>query len=368
MMKHFSALIKPASSLCNMRCKYCFYCDVAASREIGSYGIMSKETTENLIDQIFQYNGANTEITLAFQGGEPTVAGQDYFLHFFQCVEKANTKHLPVHYAIQTNGYLMDDEWCKIFREHKFLVGLSQDGTKELHDMCRLDSHEDGTYYKTQKAIRLMEKHKIEYNVLSVVTNQFARHPQAVFQHYIKNHIDYVQLIPCLKPLDAKEKNPFDLEPRTWAEFMKQFFHLWYTALIQGQYLSVRQFDNIVYMLQGHPPEQCGLIGRCRPQFVVEADGSVYPCDFYVLDQYCCGNINTDSIEAIASSANSKQFLQDIPPENPLCSDCKVYRICGGGCRRYREFYAEEPGYCPYQDFLYATLGRFLEVAQRTNR
>lgn len=363
-MNTFSALIKPASSLCNMRCKYCFYADVAESREVPSYGVMDQNTMECLIDRVLGGVKPPAQVIFAFQGGEPTVAGLPYFRRFTEYAARRNTSGCELRYAIQTNGYALDEEWCAFFREYGFLVGVSLDGEESLHNYCRLDAKGQGTYARVRQSIRLLEQAGVEYNILSVITKQAARHPQKAFQFYGRNHFDFVQLIPCLRALDATENGPCDLTPRLYADFFKRFFTLWFEALQKGEYLSVRQFDNILLMMQGRRPEQCGMLGRCTPQFVVEADGGVYPCDFYVLDRYQCGNVREHTLGQLAQAGGLKSFMRDREPEHPLCAGCRVRQLCGGGCRRYRSFYASEPGYCPHQDFLYATVDRFAAAAR----
>ena len=138
-MKHISCLIKPASSLCNMRCTYCFYFDVSSHREVETFGRMSQETTERMIDQIFIDLNDGDKLTLAFQGGEPTLAGLKYYLHLIDYVDN-QPKKIDVSYAIQTNGLLINKKWCELFKENNFLVGLSIDGYQELHDEMRLSS------------------------------------------------------------------------------------------------------------------------------------------------------------------------------------------------------------------------------------
>lgn len=363
-MNTFSTLIKPASSLCNMRCRYCFYCDVAENRDVPSYGMMERATTEKLIDRIFGAVTPPAAVHFAFQGGEPTLAGIDYFTHFIAYANEKNQGRFSLHYSIQTNGLVVDEQWCRLFKENDFLVGVSLDGEESLHNFCRVDAQRQGTYARVRQAVRLLERAGVAYNILSVITKQMAKHPQALYRYYEKNKLGFVQLIPCLKPLEEQEDGPFDLTPRLYADFLKRFFTLWEQGIRRGAYISVRQFDNLVRMLQGKPAEQCGMMGFCTPQFVVEADGGVYPCDFYVLDRYLCGNVWEQPVEAMLQSEGVRRFLEDKVPEHPLCGACPVRSLCGGGCKRYRSFYAQEAGYCPYQDFLCYAYERLAALAR----
>ena len=364
-----SLLIKPASSLCNMRCRYCFYHDLAEHRDTKSYGIMDRKTTDLLIEQAFEYINYDGTITFAFQGGEPSLAGYEYYKHFTNKVKEYNKNNIRINYGIQTNGQLIDEKFCKLFKEHNFLVGLSQDGPRQFHDVNRIDNYYRGTFDQTNKSIKLMDKYKVEYNILSVITKQMARKPQTLFNYYVKKNFKYVQLIPCLNPLDDSIETikKYELIPHEYGDFLKDFFQLWYEAFKDGNYISIRMFDNLVYMLKGRAPEQCGMIGKCHPQCVVESDGSVYPCDFYVLDDFKLGNIHEDKLIHFYTPNRAKAFLEFEEAKPNLCKDCKVYPICMGGCKRYRSFYRKEEDYCPYQDFLYHSYNQLQEIASIIN-
>ena len=206
-MPEITMLIKPASSLCNLRCKYCFYHEEARQREIPSYGIMSLETAEKLIIRAFEE--ASGRVGFAFQGGEPTLAGLDFFESFVELVNKHNVKKLPVSYSIQTNGILTAEkpEYAEFFARHKFLVGLSADGTKELHDLNRIYPDGSGTYSTVLKASRVLTKAGADYNILTVINSRTARHGTAIYNAYRKNGWDYMQFIPCLGD-DAPDDKP----------------------------------------------------------------------------------------------------------------------------------------------------------------
>ncbi|MHB1484605.1 MAG: SPASM domain-containing protein [Saccharofermentanales bacterium] len=363
-MHYFSSLIKPASSLCNMRCEYCFYADVTEHRQVKSYGLMDIGTAEIFIDKVFAYLKEQTTITFAFQGGEPTLAGLPFYRRFTEYVESRKSSRFTIAYSIQTNGYILDDEWCSFLSEHNFLVGVSIDATKEIHDFYRKNAQNEGTFQRVIKSLRLLEKHNVDFNILSVISREFAKHPAAVYNSYQKNKIEYVQMIPCLNPFDMELDPKTDLTPRMYAKFMKDIFALWEADLRKNKIIHIREFENIISQLKGNKAEQCGLMGYCTPQFVLEADGGVYPCDFYVLDTYRAGSIIENSIEEIEKSEGVKRFLQYKEKEHPLCQSCMVYKLCGGGCKRNRAFFRTDESYCPYQDFLYSTIDRFAEIAR----
>lgn len=347
-MKRISFLIKPASALCNMRCRYCFYADVSEHREVKTHGIMNDETMRALIDRALGL-GEDAEITFAFQGGEPTCADLDYFERFVAYVQDRRARQ-TVHFALQTNGYLVDDAWAAFFAEHDFLVGVSLDGYRDLHDWLRPDAEGKGTYRRVMNAIRKLRDHGVAFNILTVLTAQLAKHPQKLYKFYQREHLDYVQLIPCLPGLDDAE-DEFSLTPELFSTFYKTFFRLWAEEFQHGTYRSVTLFDNLIPMFAGVHPQQCGMLGSCSPQFVVESTGDVYPCDFYVLDQYLLGNVKTNSLEELAASPALKTFLTE--PRRPCsaCSDCPFEGICHRNCKRLNIAYYRSD-WCGYRDFL----------------
>ena len=154
-MKYISFLIKPASSLCNMRCRYCFYYDVADHREVRSHGIMQEDTMQALIERALGLD-AEADITFAFQGGEPTVAGIDYFRAFTSYVD-AHKQRQTIHYALQTNATLLDEEWVALFQQHQFLIGVSLDGYAALHDHLRKDAAYEGTFKRVMRSVELLK-------------------------------------------------------------------------------------------------------------------------------------------------------------------------------------------------------------------
>ena len=202
-MKAVTILIKPASGKCNMRCRYCFYQDEAENREYKDYGMMSEDTARNLIDKSFS---AFDDVTFAFQGGEPTVRGLDFFRFF---TEYAESKEKRVHFAIQTNGFCLDRQWCSFFHDHRYLVGLSMDGDKALHDRYRVDGGDKGTFRRVFSSFQLLTSASVDFNVLITLTKDAALRGKEIYQFLKRNGARYQQYIPCLDPM-AKERGSED--------------------------------------------------------------------------------------------------------------------------------------------------------------
>jgi len=350
-----------------MRCKYCFYADEQENRTIPSYGIMSRETMHILVDKAMEY--ADYECSLAFQGGEPTVAGLNFFRDVVDYVSHhPNPKKLRIHYAIQTNGYVIDEEWAAFLGENHFLVGVSLDGTKEIHDRYRRDAAGNGTYNRVMDAIRLLEKYKVEYNILTVVTAATARSGQKVYNFFKKNRMGYQQYIECLDPIGEEPGHQeYSLTPERYEKFLKSIFDAWYLDWKQGIYVYNRYFENLMMILDGQMPESCNMRGTCGKQWVAEADGSIYPCDFYALDEWRMGNIKEDSFEAMEQKREVLGFVAWSRQVHDDCKTCKWFGLCRNGCRRNREpVTADSTGknyFCSaYKNFFEYAYPRLVEV------
>lgn len=353
-MRHMTALVKPASSLCNLKCSYCFYCDEAEKREKNSNGIMNIKTAESLIKKMFDFCGDNSVLTFMFQGGEPLLAGLDFFKIFIETAEKLKTEGTVINYSLQTNGTLLDEDFCKFFKDNNFLIGVSLDGEKALHDKQR-----DSSFDKTFHGIELLKKHSVEFNILSVITAK--TDAARLFDFYIENGFRDVQPIYCLDPLSG-EKEDYSISAKQLARFKKRLFNLWFAEVSKGNHFYVRDFDNLLSLLTKGVAEQCGASGRCNAQLVVESDGTCYPCDFYCLDEFECPNINSATINDILNSEGLKKFFEHDEPKNSLCASCRVKPLCGGGCKRYRSLYNRLSGYCPQMDFILHAIEKLQSV------
>lgn len=333
-MPAVSLLIKPVSSACNMRCAYCFYHDVAGSREVADFGKMSFDTLEIIMRQVFDI--AEHMVSFGWQGGEPTLAGLEFFEKAIELQKKYNKNRIQVQNAIQTNGLALDEKWAKLLHDNKFLVGLSLDGGKAIHDKYRLDAQGNGTFERVIKAARLMDLHHVEYNILTTVNKEVAENIEKIYYLFKKHKFNFLQFIPCLDGYDGKAQE-FSLTPTLYGDFLKRLFKLWYVDLNKGAPVSIRYFDNLAMMLAGYPPESCGMSGVCASYYMIEANGGVYPCDFYVTDEWLLGNVQDGLLEEMRVNETAVRFLEVSKQVPDDCKACRHYMICRGGCRRNRE-------------------------------
>lgn len=362
--KHISFLLKPASSACNMRCKYCFYADVAQRRETCKAQVMSEEIVDSIIDKALSL-GSDARISFMFQGGEPTLVGLRFFERFCAKVSKRRQNQV-ISYALQSNGLLIDKTWIELLKSQNFLVGISVDGYEKLHDYVRPDVAGNPTFKRAIQAYQLLKDAGVPVNILTVLTSQLASHPQQAYKSLKKYDIDHVQYIPCLSGLD-EIPNEFSLKPKEFTSFYKQLLGLWKKELKQGVYRRIWLFENYMQIICGMYPSQCGMLGRCAPHFVVEADGSVYPCDFYATDNYCLGNITTAQLNELAVSPCLQNFLSEPRRSCKQCATCSFEKICHKNCKRLNwSYYTHD--YCGLRDFLQLGYPELTQVVRKLSR
>lgn len=369
-MKHLQLLIKPASSDCNLRCRYCFYMDESNNRDIASYGRMSKETAEILIRKAL--DAAGEECTFGFQGGEPLLAGIAFFEMFTDLVEQINLQKynnaITIRYILQTNATLLDDEWVKFLKKHHFLVGVSLDGMRTVNDTNRKDSNGQGSFRQVMKNIHKLQENKINVNALCVLNAQNIERIEAVYHLFKKEGLLYQQYIPCLDPLNENRGNrEWSLTPEMYADALKKLFDLWFSDIVKGTPVSIREFDNWLMMLQGKGVSACAWMGKCSMQNVIEADGSVYPCDFYVLDNYKIGNVRDARFE-FSEKWEESLFFKEHGKRGEECQKCRWYPLCRGGCARdyVHDSEGESNYFCEvYQKFFAYTIERLEWLASR---
>lgn len=362
-MQHLTILVKPASSLCNMRCDYCFYHDVAKNREISSYGIMSDDTLDTLIRRAFAF--AERSVSFVFQGGEPMLAGIDFYRSVIKYQRKYNSRGITVYNTIQTNATLIDDEFAAFFKEHSFLVGVSLDGNRALHDKYRHFPEGKGSYERVSAGIEHLKNHRVDFNAIAVISKDSAASPKEVYAAL--REYGYLQFIPLIDDFGGGEAE-FSLSAEDYGKFLTEVFDLYYRDIISDRYVSVRDFDSYVNMLRGYPPSSCAMQGKCGGYFTVEADGGVYPCDFYVTDEYKIGNVKDSSFFSLAKSEKLCGFIEGSVHIDAKCQKCRWLPLCRGGCRRHREPFPSLTKYCEaYSFFFEKCYDKMIAIAKLAN-
>lgn len=367
-MPPIGVLIKPASSKCNMRCKYCFYHSIADNRITKDFGYMNEEIIELIVKKTLAF--ASGKATFSFQGGEPTLCGLEFFKKVIEFEKKHNVHSVEVENCIQTNGLQMDDDWARFLHENRFLVGLSLDGPSEIHDVHRVDGKGKGTFQRVMHTVNLFKKYEVDFNILFVVSALSGKSPEKIYNFFKKNDFRFLQFIPCIDPKGTRRgSHPYSLKPDVFEMFLKKMFDCWRRDLLSGREISIRHFDNYIRMIMGMQPEACSMMGKCQCQFVFESDGSVYPCDFYVTDQWRMGHIASDELMEMYETEVCRKFLASAGDVRSLCQGCKWIKLCRGGCRCDRENTMsgeiERNYYCKaYTGFFEYAFPRMIEVAK----
>ncbi len=365
-MREISILIKPASSLCNANCAYCFYEDVSTNREIKSYGFMQKKTAEKIVDEAFNIMPSYDRINFVFQGGEPLLAGSEFYLEFISYTQE-HKNNILVEYSMQTNGTLLNDELCTLFKKYNFLIGISIDGFKKSHNKHRF-LNRNGSFDKVMEGVDLLRKHKINFNVLTVLTDYLSNYPNELFQFYKDNEFNVVQIIPCLPDFNQKPvESPYYLTPKQFYSFYSNFFDIWLNELKQGNYISESLIDNVVNTVLGLPVNRCGMFGACQLHHIFESDGSMYPCDFYVIDKFKLGNILDLGLKQINLNPLVEDFKNYDNKLEDVCINCEFKLICNGNCKRTRPTFLSKD-YCGYKGLIEQVMSNIDLIVDSINR
>ena len=327
-----SLLIKPVSAVCNLDCAYCFYLD----READPYKAlparrMTLETLERLVDTYLFYSYPNS--IFAFQGGEPTLAGLPFFEKLVEFQKKHGRNGQSVSNSLQTNAVLLDRNWCELFRSYNWLLGVSLDGPEEVNDRYRFNKEGRGTWKKVVASIELLQSEKVEFNVLCVLSQANAGRPKELYRFFRRLGIDNMQFIPLAEFDPRGEPLPFTISPEQYGQFLCELFELWWP---ERRKVRIRLFDNIAEALAGQKPGTCTMHETCDSYVVVEHNGDVYPCDFFVESAWKLGNIELESWSEIARRTRRYSFASKKTLAHPECQACEYQSICHGGCPKFR--------------------------------
>ena len=337
----FTSMVKPVGSLCNMRCKYCYYLDKAALYN-NHQPQMSDELLENYIRANIEGNNSPI-IAFAWHGGEPLLAGKEFFRKAVALQQKY-AEGRTVENSIQTNGLLVDDEWCAIFRDNNFLVGVSIDGPESIHDAHRVDAGGQPTFARVMKGIEKLYRNRVEYNTLTTI-NIHSEGRGAEVYNFLRGISVFMQFLPvaellCDGRIQSPEAQKADIAPwsvsaRGFGDFMCDIFDIWVKKDVGRRYVQL--FDATLALMVGVQPSVCSLCETCGSGLTVEHNGDVYCCDHFVYPEYKIGNIHTDRLADLAYC--DRQFEFGVAKRALLpreCRHCKFYNLCHGECPKHR--------------------------------
>lgn len=328
-------LVKPTSADCNLNCSYCFYLKKASLYPGTKVHRMAPDVQEEMIRQILRYGGPTP--AFAYQGGEPTLMGLDYFQRSVD-LQMQHGHGQSVANSIQTNGILIDEKWAAFLAQYQFLVGLSMDGPPDLHNRYRVDRGGRPTHDRVLRAYKTMREYEVEFNILSVISRHSQGRAREIYQYYRELGSDWLQFIPAVE-FNAKtgKLSDFSPEPKAYGEYMCEIFDEWKKEFKDGRpMVSVRLFDTLLALHCGISPPSCTFRRKCGTYVVIEHNGDVYSCDFFVEPKWKLGNLMEHSLRTLMESPRQREFA-DLKSDLPqACLECKWVQFCNGGCTKDR--------------------------------
>lgn len=336
----FHVLAKPSGPICNLDCSYCFFLSKEALYP-GDRFRMSEDVLNTYIQQMLE-SQLGPEVTIAWQGGEPTLMGVAFFRRALELVEQHRRPHQTVHHTIQTNGTLLTDEWCELFRQNAFLVGISIDGPRALHDAYRVDKKGGPTFDKVIAGLNLLVKHEVEWNILCTVhaeNQDCALDVYRFFRDELGAH--HIQLIPIVErdnDTGFQQGNAVterSVDPEAWGRFLIAVFDEWLRKDVGTVFIQM--FDAALASWHGVPPALCIFNETCGSALALEHNGDLYSCDHFVEPDYLIGNIMTTQMVELVASPRQREFgdaKRDSLPR--YCRECVVRFACHGECPKNR--------------------------------
>jgi uncharacterized protein len=337
-------LLKPVSHDCNMACDYCYYRPVAGLYPDAPRPRMSLDVVDAVCEQYLRLEPQ--EIKLGWQGGEPTLMGLDFYRRVVEVERRRARPGDCFGNSLQTNGVVLDEEWCSFLAANRFLVGLSLDGPAELNAVRRFPNGRPA-FDAAERALSLLKAHRVEFNVLVVISRANVAHPDRIFRFLVENDLHYAQFIPCTEPAGApRQVSDLSVSADAYAEFMIGLFDAWVEQDDPAYY--VRRIDNYLHQFFGLPAECCEYRPECSNLLTVEWNGDVYPCDFFVEERYRLGNVGEQTLEQMLRGEVFRSFARQAEALPAVCDGCPWLSYCYGGCYRHRAklgIGADEPPY-----------------------
>ncbi|TFG18582.1 MAG: anaerobic sulfatase maturase [Promethearchaeota archaeon] len=331
-MRPFSLLIKPAGASCNLRCEYCFYLHHLDPKHPAPR--MSEEILEHLVKSYMET--PQPVYGFAFQGGEPTLMGHKFYQKVVEFQKKFGKSRSQVANGFQTNGIGITDELGDLFHHYKFLVGVSMDGPPEIHNLYRKNVKGKPTHQMVMNGIKTLQKHQVEFNILTLVTQANVKRAKQVYRYLKKQEFYFHQYIPCVEWKSDNRLESFSITGEEWGQFLIDIFDEWAKEDIHR--VSIRHLDSIVEFLVYGSYNVCQMGRSCNTYLVVEANGDVFPCDFFVRDDLKLGNIMENTWDELLNSELLEKFAQHKTKYSNSCRECEFLRFCNGDCQKFRSY------------------------------
>lgn len=336
--RNISVMWKTVSEDCNLACDYCYYstCGGKPGKKINR--IDSKILDKFMKEYMERSNGV---ASFAWQGGEPLLAGLDFFEEVVSLQAKYAPKNTIISNSLQTNGTLLNDKLAFFLKQYQFLVGVSLDGPKEIHDARRVDSRGQGSFDRVMKGIGNLRKHGVDFNILTVVHKGNVGKATEMMRFFESEGFGFVQFIPCMdfRAQEVNRPGIYDITPEEYGDFLCEAFDYWYN---NGEpKTSIRFFDEMLSVYVNREPGSCIHMASCPQTIILEKNGDAFPCDFFINPEWKIGNVGMDSIDEIVSHPLYDTFLKMKPTLPEPCKTCEWKKLCHGGCPRNRKWSAD---------------------------
>ncbi|MCL4231866.1 MAG: anaerobic sulfatase maturase [Dehalococcoidia bacterium] len=333
-MPPLSVMFKTVSTDCNLDCHYCYYREsLQGSR---AQRRIENEVLERFIPEYMEYVADVRQANIAWQGGEPTLAGLPFFQRVVQMQEQHAAPGTVISNAIQTNAVLVDDAWGTFFAQYAFLVGVSLDGPQEIHDQMRIRRGGQGSFRDVMRGIEVLRRYNVDLNILCVLGPHNIERVGDLMRFFRGEGFSHVQFIPAMDFQAIEPEKPVNylISPEAYGEFLVVAFDSWFQG--GGPTISVRIFDNFLQSYVNVPNDLCVHSNSCEAGIVVEWDGSAYPCDFYIHPAWKLGNVLDRPLSKLVNEPRRIAFVLQKIPLPMECVHCEWLSVCRGGCPRNR--------------------------------
>ena len=329
-------MVKPIGPICNLDCAYCFYLGKQKLFPETERFRMPPEVLERFTRQYIENHPETArEANFAWQGGEPTLMGVDFFRQAVELQQKYARPGMKITNALQTNGTQLDDEWGRFLHQHEFLVGISIDGPEQMHDKFRRDNRNRGSFAAVMRGVDALRRHEVEWNTLTVVQCDNSNHPETVYDFLKGIGSSFMQFIPIVEVVGANRVSERSVRPRQFGRFLAGVFERWRREDV-GR-IFVQHFDLMLGMVMGQPSTLCVHAERCGRAMALEHNGDLYSCDHFVFPQNQLGNIAEQTLAAMVDGPQQQGFGRDKSDGLPRdCRECPFLRLCRGGCPAHR--------------------------------
>ncbi|MDR2765418.1 MAG: anaerobic sulfatase-maturation protein [Tannerella sp.] len=325
-------MLKPVGAVCNLRCRYCYYLEKKGLYPSVQNHVMNDALLEEFIRQYMESHTV-PEILFTWHGGETLMRNIDFYRKAL-ALQKKYGGGRRVDNVLQTNGTLLDDNWCRFFKDNHFLIGISIDGPQHCHDVYRKDREGRPSFHRVMKGIALLKKHDVAFNVMGVVNDYNVDYPLEFYRFFKSLECHYIQFAPVVEIMDGKPA-PWNVPSGKWGDFLIAVFDEWVKQDVGTYY--IQYFDSTLANWVGEPTGVCTLARTCGHAGVMEFNGDVYSCDHFVYPEYKLGNINDRTLIEMMYSEKQQKFGMDKYDTLPQqCRDCRYLFACNGECPKNR--------------------------------